>query len=241
MTLGLPDHVRACLFDLDGVLTHTAAVHRSAWRAVFDPLLSERGLDPFTDQDYLAHVDGKPRSDGVRDFLASRDITLPEGDADDPPDRESVAGVGNRKNDLVLELLERDGVEAIEGSREYLEAVHAAGVRVAVVTSSANGAQVLEAAGLDDLIEHRVDGLTAKRDGLPGKPAPDTFIAAARAFGVEPADAAVFEDALSGVDAGREGGFGYVVGCDRGGQAQALRERGADVVVTHLTELLDRG
>ena len=237
--LGLPDGVQACLFDLDGVLTNTAAVHRAAWRAVFDPVLAARGEPPFTDQDYLLYVDGKRRRDGVRDFLVSRGIELPEGTPDDPPDADTVAGVGNRKNVLLLDELDRNGVEVLPGSPEYLQAVRDAGVRTAVVTSSANGAQVIRAAGLEHLVEVRVDGIVAEQEGLPGKPAPDTFLAAAQRLGVEPSEAAVFEDALAGVAAGRAGGFGFVVGVDRGDQAEALRADGADVVVTDLSDLLE--
>ena len=236
--LGLPDDIRACLFDLDGVLTNTAEVHRAAWREVFDSVLAQRDQSPFTDDDYVRYVDGKPRRDGVRDFLAGRGITLPEGTRDDPPEAGTIAGVGNRKNALLLERLERDGVELLPGSFEYLQAVRDAGVRTAVVTSSANGAHVIRAAGLEHLVEERVDGVVAERDGLPGKPQPDTFLAAARMLGVEPVAAAVFEDALAGVAAGRSGGFGFVVGVDRGGQAAALREHGADIVVSDLADLL---
>ena len=229
--LGLPDGIRACLFDLDGVLTDTAAVHRAAWREVFDALLAARGLPPFTDEDYLRYVDGRQRRDGVRDFLASRAIVLNEGSPRDPPEADTVAGVGNRKNVLLLDRLAREGVEVIPGSTDYLRAVRAAGIRTAVVTSSANGEAVIRAAGLEDLVEVRVDGVVAQQEGLPGKPAPDTFLAAARRLGVQPASAAVFEDALAGVAAGRAGGFGFVVGVDRGDQADALRANGADVVV----------
>ncbi len=237
--LGLPDAVRACLFDLDGVLTNTAAVHRAAWRAVFDPVLAARDLPPFTDEDYLQYVDGKQRRDGVRDFLGSRGIDLPEGSPDDAPEADTVAGVGNRKNVLLLDTLARDGVEVLPGSTEYLQAVRDAGLRTAVVTSSANGAEVIRTAGLEHLVEERVDGVVAQREGLPGKPAPDTFLAAARLLGVEPSEAAVFEDALAGVAAGRAGNFGFVVGVDRGDQADALRDHGADVVVLSLADLLD--
>jgi beta-phosphoglucomutase family hydrolase len=237
--LGLPDDVRACLFDLDGVLTDTAAVHMAAWREVFDAVLAQHGQPPFTDADYLQHVDGKPRRDGVRDFLTARGITLPEGAPDDPAEADTVAGVGNRKNVLLVERLERDGVELLPGSREYLQAVRHAGVRTAVVTSSANGAQVIRAAGLEHLVEERVDGVVAEREHIAGKPRPDTFLAAARKLGVHPEAAAVFEDALAGVAAGRAGGFGFVVGVDRDGQAAALREHGADVVVPDLAALLD--
>ena len=236
---GLPDGIRACLFDLDGVLTQTAAVHRAAWRAVFDPVLAAHDQPPFTDDDYLRFVDGKPRRDGVRDFLVARGIRLPAGSPEDPPESDTVAGIGNRKNVMLLERLAEDGVEVIHGSAAYLRAVHAAGVRTAVVTSSANGAQVIRAAGLEHLVERRVDGLFADREGLPGKPKPDTFVAAARLLGVEPGAAAVFEDAQAGVAAARAGDFGFVVGIGRGDQADALREGGADIVVDDLSDLLD--
>jgi len=237
--LGLPDGIRACLFDLDGVLTRTAAVHRAAWGEVFDPLLAAQDQPPFSDEDYLRYVDGKPRRDGVRDFLAARGIHLPEGSPDDPPERDTVAGIGNRKNVLLLQRLEKDGVETFPGSVRYLRAVHDAGIRTAVVTSSANGAEVIRAAGIEELVEQRVDGVVAQEEQLPGKPAPDTFLAAARRLGVEPGEAAVFEDAQAGIVAGRAGGFGFVVGVNRGDQAEALRDSGADVVVDDLADLLD--
>jgi beta-phosphoglucomutase family hydrolase len=241
--LGLPDGIRACLFDLDGVLTRTADVHRSAWRETFEAFLRARDPDrfaPFTDADYLTYVDGKPRRDGVRDFLASRDVALPEGDPDDPPSAQTVAGVGNRKNELLLRLLDEQGVDVYPGSVRYLQAAHDAGLRIVVVTASANGEAVLRAAGMAELVEARIDGVVARRESLRGKPQPDTFLAGARAVGVEPAAAAVFEDALAGVAAGRAGGFGVVVGVDRAGQADALLERGADIVVDDLADLLDR-
>ncbi len=244
--IGLPASVTACLFDLDGVLTSTAMLHRAAWKETFDALLAERaGTDSteftgaeFTEQDYLAHVDGRPRYDGVREFLASRGITLPEGEPDDPPDTATVHGVGNRKNELLLAEMERGGVWAYPGSARYLQAVADAGVAIGVVTSSANGAAVLDVTGLACFVQARVDGVVIQREGLRGKPAPDSFLAGARALGVAPSAAAVFEDALAGVEAGRAGGFGYVVGVDRGDQADALREHGADVVVTDLADLL---
>jgi len=236
--LGLPDGIRACLFDLDGVLTRTASVHRAAWREVFDAVLAEHGQLPFTDEDYLRFVDGKPRRDGVRDFLASRGIVPPEGSPDDSPDANTVAGIGNRKNVLLLERLEQHGVEVFPGSVTYLHAVHDAGIRTAVVTSSANGAEVIQAAGIAHLIEERVDGVVASQEGLPGKPAPDTFVEAAHRLGIEPAAAAVFEDAQAGIVAGRAGGFGFVVGVDRGNQAEALHTSGANVVVQDLADLL---
>ncbi|WP_138757826.1 HAD family hydrolase [Modestobacter altitudinis] len=238
--LGLPESIRACLFDLDGVLTQTAKVHQAAWKRTFDEFL--RGRDPaaaeFSQADYNTHVDGKPREDGVRDFLASRGITLPEGTDGDPADAATVRGVATRKNELLLRELDEHGVQVYEGSMRYLRAVKDAGLATAVVTASANGEQVVAAGGFADLIDTRVDGVVAKRDGLRGKPAPDSFLAGARALGVLPAEAVVFEDALSGVAAGRAGEFGFVVGVDRVGQADGLRERGADVVVQDLDELL---
>ncbi len=235
---GLPDSIQACLFDLDGVLTRTASVHRAAWREVFDAVLAAHDQPPFTDEDYLRYVDGKPRRDGVRDFLASRGIVRDEGTPDDSPDADTVAGIGNRKNVLLLEQLDEHGVEVFPGSVTYLQAVHDAGIRTAVVTSSANGAEVIRAAGIEHLIQERVDGVVARQEGLPGKPAPDTFVEAAHRLGVEPDQAAVFEDAQAGIAAGRAGGFGFVVGVDRGDQAEALREGGADVVVEDLADLL---
>ncbi|HEU5004331.1 MAG TPA: beta-phosphoglucomutase family hydrolase [Actinomycetota bacterium] len=250
MTLGLPGTIRACLFDLDGVLTKTAAVHAAAWKQMFDGYLQERAgrlheaFVPF-DQvtDYDEYVDGKPRADGLRSFLATRGIELPEGDHDDPPDQapgsETVAGLGNRKNQLVLHLIHQGAVEAYEGSVRYLHAVGDAGLARAVVSSSANCHDVLVAAGIDGLFDVRVDGVVVEQEHLRGKPAPDTFLRAAEELGVEPAMAAVFEDALAGVEAGRAGAFGCVVGVDRAGQADALRRHGADVVVQDLAELLD--
>ena len=240
--LGLPDGVTACLFDLDGVLTDTAAVHNKAWKQTFDEFLADRdGKDfvPFdSEADYGTHVDGKPRIDGVRDFLASRDIHLPEGSNDDPPDAQTVNGVGNRKNELLLQTLERDGVQVYEGSRRYLQAARDAGLRRAVVSSSANTETVLRVTGLEEYVELRVDGVTIRTEGLAGKPAPDTFLEGARRLGVEPGRAAVFEDALSGVEAGHAGHFGIVVGVDRVGHAEGLRKHGADIVVDDLAELL---
>jgi beta-phosphoglucomutase family hydrolase len=240
--LGLPDHVTACLFDLDGVLTETATVHAAAWKRMFDDFLRTRdGQAPFDEKtDYVRYVDGKPRLDGVRAFLKARGISLPEGSPDDPPGAETIHGLGRRKNDLVEEVLEHQGVEAYEGSVRFVKAARDAGLRRAVVSSSANTQAVLRAAGIEDLFEARIDGVVAEREHLRGKPAPDTFLAGARALGVEPAHAAVFEDALAGVEAGRAGNFGCVVGVDRGGAAEGLRAHGADIVVTDLAELLDR-
>jgi beta-phosphoglucomutase family hydrolase len=240
--LGLPPEIRACLFDLDGVLTKTAAVHAVAWKAVFDAFLAEREdapLVPFDSvRDYDEYVDGKHRNDGVRSFLESRGIRLPEGAHDDPPELDTVAGLGNRKNELVLAMFHDRGVEPYEGSIRYVNAVLDAGLRCAVVSASENCAEFLAAAGIADLFELRVDGVVAEREHLRGKPAPDTYLAAAKRLGVQPSEAAVFEDALAGVAAGRAGGFRFVVGVDRVGQADALREHGADVVVQDLAELL---
>jgi beta-phosphoglucomutase family hydrolase len=245
--LGLPDGVRGCLFDLDGVLTKTAKVHDAAWKEMFDAYLRERAqrtgeafvpFDPV--KDYDEYVDGKPRADGVRSFLESRGITLPEGQDDDPPSAETVHGLGNRKNEILLRRIREDGVEAYPGSVAFVRAVKGAGMPRAVVSSSANCHDVLVAAGIDDLFDARIDGVVAEREHLRGKPAPDTYLAGARALGLKPTAAAVFEDALAGVAAGRAGGFGFVVGVDRVGQADALKQHGADVVVTDLSRLMER-
>jgi beta-phosphoglucomutase family hydrolase len=230
--LGLPDGIRACLFDLDGVLTQTAKVHSAAWKQMFDEFLRSRDepFHEFTENDYEDYVDGKPREDGVRSFLKSRGIEL---------DDKGVTQLGDRKNDFVQRLIQEQGVEVYEGSVRYVEAVRDAGLRRAVVSSSANTHDVLRVTGIEDLFEVVVDGLTIERDGLKGKPAPDSFLAGARALGAEPSAAVVFEDALAGVEAGRTGHFGCVVGVDRVGHADALREHGADVVVKDLSELLE--
>ncbi|MBO4209149.1 beta-phosphoglucomutase family hydrolase, partial [Micromonospora echinofusca] len=219
--LGLPAHVTACLFDLDGVLTQTARVHNAAWTATFDAYLRERSAvtgelyRPFDPgPDYHRYLDGRIRADGVRAFLASRGIVLPEGDPDDPPTAETVHGIGNRKNVVLLERIHTDGVDVYPGSVTYLKAAAVAGLRRAVVSASANCRDVVDAAGLTDLLEVRVDGLVARAEGLRGKPYPDTFLAGAARLGVDPSRAVVFEDALAGVEAGRAGGFGYVVGVD---------------------------
>ena len=244
--LGLPTGTRACLFDLDGVLTRTAVVHAAAWKAMFDAYLLERSRrtgEPFVPfdagHDYDAYVDGKPRADGVRDFLASRGIALPEGSAADPATAETVAGLGARKNRRVLKLIRERGVEPYPGSVRYVHAVRDAGLRTAVVSSSTNCRDVLVSAGIADLFDERIDGVVAERRGLRGKPAPDTFLEGAKAVGVAPSEAAVFEDALAGVEAGHAGNFALVVGVDRVGQGAALAARGADVVVQDLADLLD--
>jgi beta-phosphoglucomutase family hydrolase len=223
--LGLPSAITACLFDLDGVLTDTASVHMAAWKQMFDEVVSP----PFTKDDYESYVDGKPREDGVRDFLKSRG---------EPADEARVKQLSDRKNELLLKKIETDGVKVYEGSRRYLEACQEAGIRRAVVSSSANTQQVLEVTGLAPLIEIRVDGVTAKERHLKGKPAPDTFLAAAADLGLEPSQCAVFEDALAGAESGKAGAFGLVVGVDRVGHAEALTAHGADVVVQDLAELL---
>jgi beta-phosphoglucomutase family hydrolase len=230
--LGLPDGVTALLFDLDGVLTDTASVHQKAWKEMFDDYLRERDgedFQEFTKSDYERYVDGKPRYDGVRAFLESRGIE---------PEEALVKELGDRKNIAVRRKIREEGVKVFEGSRRYLEAARDAGLRRAVVSSSANTQEVLEVTGLAPLIEARVDGVVAKEQGLPGKPEPDTFVEGARLLGAEPAQAAVFEDALAGVEAGRAGEFGAVIGVDRVGQADALAEHGATKVVQDLDELL---
>jgi beta-phosphoglucomutase family hydrolase len=238
--LGLPETIRACLFDLDGVLTRTATVHFAAWKRTFDEFLErhEPGSPEFSQLDYNRYVDGKHRADGVREFLASRGITLPEGGPGDPPDAATVAAISSRKNEMVLQELEEHGVEVYPGSVDYLRAAKEAGLATAVVTASANGERVIRAGGFADLIDTRVDGVVAAERQLRGKPEPDTFLAGAEALGVPPEAAVVYEDALSGVAAGRAGGFGYVVGVDRVGQAKALADQGADVVVQDLSELM---
>jgi beta-phosphoglucomutase family hydrolase len=242
---GLPDHITACLFDLDGVLTQTATVHAAAWKQMFDEFLAayaDKTGTPFVPfdlhHDYERYVDGKPRLDGTRDFLASRHIELPEGSEDDPPGSFTIQGLSNRKNALVLDLIRRQGVQTYPGSVDYVRRVRAAGLKTAVVSSSANTVDVLATTGMADCFDVIVDGLVAKERHLPGKPAPDTFLAGAAEVGVPPEQAAVFEDALAGVEAGRAGHFGFVVGVDRVGQAEELRRHGADIVVHDLSELI---
>jgi beta-phosphoglucomutase family hydrolase len=230
--LGLPDGTRACLFDLDGVITQTAKVHAAAWKQMFDEYLRSRPEEfrEFTPDDYNEYVDGKPREDGVRSFLESRGIEF---------DSATVTTLADRKNDLVQKLIHEQGVEVYEGSVRYVEAAREAGLRRAVVSSSANTREVLRVTKLEHLFEAVVDGVTIESEGLKGKPAPDTFVAGARALGAEPSQAVVFEDALAGVEAGRAGEFGFVIGVDRVGHADALREHGADVVVQDLSELIE--
>lgn len=242
------DDFDAVIFDLDGVVTRTASVHARAWKQVFDDFLRERAersggrFEPFEiEVDYPQHVDGKPRYDGVRDFLASRGIELPEGEPVDPPDRATVCSLGNRKNELYNELLESGGVEIFEDTVERIRQWRRLGFKTAIVSSSRNCAAVLGAAGLTDLFDVRVDGAVAARLGLEGKPAPDIFVKAAELLGVEPARAVVFEDAVSGVEAGRAGKFGWVVGVDRVGAKEVLLESGADTVVSDLRELPTEG
>ena len=244
--LGLPDGVKACLFDLDGVLTKTAKIHAAAWKQMFDDFLRARAgqggeaFVPFDEvKDYERYVDGKPRDDGVASFLASRGIDLDEGTPQDAPGADTIHGLGTRKNEIVLGIIERDGVEIYEGSIDYVRAARNAHLAAAVVSSSSNAHEVLAAAGIERLFDAVIEGRLAAREHLHGKPAPDTFLAGARAVGSRPAEAAVFEDAIAGVEAGRAGRFACVVGVDRLGQADALRAHGADVVVEDLSELLD--
>jgi beta-phosphoglucomutase family hydrolase len=244
--LGLPGDVTACLFDLDGVLTQTASVHRAAWQETFNDCLKrweQQGepLAPFDPAaDYNDYVDGRPRADGVRAFFASRGITVPDGESDDPPDRDTVYGIGTRKNEILLRRIREDGVRVFDGAVTYLRAVERAGLRRAVVSASENTREVLKVTNLTDFFEVVVDGVVAKTENLRGKPEPDTFLACAQRLGVAPAQAVVFEDAVAGVAAGRAGGFGYVVGVDRVGHAEDLRRNGADVVVDDPVELLEK-
>lgn len=237
------ERLGAGIFDTDGVITRTATVHEAAWKDLFDRFLRQRseGTDdpfvPFTADDYRRYVDGVPRYDGVARFLASRDIELPAGEPDDGPDRQTVCGLGNRKNDAFLEAVAHHGVEPFESTVDLLRELRTANVPTAAVSASENCAAVLAAAGVDDLFDARVDGLDARDLGLAGKPDPALFTEAARRLGVAPADAAVFEDALAGVEAGRRGGFGLVVGIDRTDHAGELLEAGADLVVADLAEL----
>ncbi len=234
---------RAVLFDLDGVITDSASLHRACWKQMFDDYLRRRSeetgepFDPFTEQDYREYVDGRLRYDGVRGFLESRAIDLPEGDPEDPPSAETVCGLGNRKNDMVQEKLESDGVATYPDGVALARRLAAADVRTAIVSASKNAGAMLAAAGLEGLFDDRVDGWVAAELDLPGKPAPDTFLEGARRLGAAPQDAVVIEDAISGVRAGRAGGFGLVVGVDRTGDPESLASNGADVVVDDLTTL----
>lgn len=248
--LGLPEEALACLFDLDGVLTASATIHAAAWAETFDEFLSRRGehagegfahlVRPFDPRaDYFAHVHGRPRLDGVRDFLASRGIRLPDGVPADPPGAETMHGLANRKNEALLHRLDREGVAAFDGSRRYLEASHEAGLRCAVVSASANTAAILERAGLSALVDERIDGDTIRHERLRAKPAPDTLLAACRDLAIPPDAAVAFETTRAGIAAGRSADVGLVVAVDRAGRAGTLRADGADVVVGDLAELLD--
>jgi beta-phosphoglucomutase family hydrolase len=244
--LGLPASIRACLFDLDGVLTQTADTHAAAWKEMFDDYLREaaaRTGDSFVPfdpvRDYREYVDGKTRNDGVRSFLDSRGMHLPEGCEDDPPERETISGLGNRKNERVVAVMRRDGVHAFPDALEYVRAARDAGLVRAVVSGSTHCSEALDAAGFGELVGVRIDGYVSAREELRGKPAPDTFVAAAQAVGAAPGEAAVFEDSLAGIAAGRAGGFGYVVGVDRTGDGTSLRRSGADIVVRDLTQLME--
>jgi alpha,alpha-trehalase len=236
--------VRVMIFDLDGVVTDTASVHAAVWKVMFDEYLGDRSrmtgepFHAFEKSDYWEFVDGKPRYDGVRSFLRSRDIDVPEGAPSDPPSNATVCGLGNRKDELFLAHLRTDGVERFESSVQLVRRLSGWGVKVAIVSASRNLREVLAAGGIHDLFDISVDGRDSDRMGLPGKPDPAIFLEAARQLGVEPGSAAVVEDSLAGVEAGRRGGFGVVVGVDRTGHAEALRERGADIVVDDLAELV---
>ena len=247
----------AVIFDLDGVVTQTAAVHAAAWKRLFDAYLARRAartgtspgapdpsggapgaLRPFDlEADYRLYVDGKPRYDGVRDFLASRDIELPPGDPSDPPERETVCGLGNRKNDFFNAEVREHGVKTFPSTVELIHQLRAAAIRVGLMSSSKNTAMVLDVTGTTDLFEVRVDGVVAEEVGLPGKPDPAMYLETARRLGVAAARSVVVEDALSGVEAGRRGEFGLVIGVDRLGQAAELARAGADVVVDDLAEV----
>jgi beta-phosphoglucomutase family hydrolase len=240
-----PDRFDAVLFDLDGVLTSTAKIHSSCWKTTLDDFLRHRAAErkesfqPFDfETDYKLYVDGKLRYEGVKSFLASRSIALAEGTPEDPPTADTVCGLGNRKDELVKAAIDQGEVESYPGSVALVRRLREQGIRTAVVSSSNNCEQVLRTAGILDLFEVQVGGLVASKLGLPGKPAPDTFLEAARMLGVSPARAVVVEDALAGVQAGRAGGFGLIVGVDREGSGDTLRAEGADMVVTDLEELL---
>ncbi|MBV9662226.1 MAG: HAD-IA family hydrolase [Acidimicrobiales bacterium] len=245
MALGVPDSIKAFLFDMDGVITRTATVHAAAWKQAFDELLQGRSKqtgEPFRPfdpvEDYDRYVDGREREDGVREFVASRQITLPEGRPGDRPGTPTVCGIANRKNAILLDKLAHERVGVFDDTVAYVGAVRGLGLPRAVVSASANAAQVLISAGVADLFDARIDGIVAAEKHLRGKPAPDMFWAGAEALGVPPGQAVVFEDALAGVAAGRAGQFGFVVGVDRVGQAEALKDQGADVVVSDVRELL---
>jgi beta-phosphoglucomutase family hydrolase len=236
------DRFDAVLFDLDGVITATAKVHAACWKKMFDEFLHRRPDEPFEpfniQEDYPIHIDGKLREDGVRSFLESRGISLPEGDSDEPPGYETIHGLGKLKDRMFKEILSEEGVEVYEGAVDLVNQLRGRGIRTAVVSASKNCKAVLEAASIAHLFDVRVDGEVANRLKLPGKPAPDKFLKAAQQLGVEPHRAVVVEDAISGVQAGRAGGFGLVVGVDRKGQAEELERHGADIVVSDPGELL---
>ncbi|HEY1626265.1 MAG TPA: beta-phosphoglucomutase family hydrolase [Streptosporangiaceae bacterium] len=244
--LGLPDAVRACLFDMDGVITKTAVVHAAAWKEMFDEYLRQHAADTQTEfvpfdpvAEYDEYVDGKPRLDGTRSFLESRDIHLPEGKPDDAAGTPTIWGLSNRKNELVLEKIANGGVEVYPGSVSYVSSARKNGLKTAIVSASANTKQVLDSVGLSDLFDVRVDAQFVDAHSLRGKPAPDSYLAAAKELGVSADQAAVYEDALAGVAAGKAGKFALVVGVDRVGQAGQLRAHGADIVVKDLGDLLD--
>ena len=230
--------IRGVLFDLDGVLTPTTDVHRAAWSLLFEPYLQAHGVDGYTEQDYFDYIDGKPRYEGVASMLATRGIELPNGDPSDDPSTESICGLGNRKNDIVSRMLAEGGVTPYPGSILFLDAVTEAGLQVAVVSSSRNAPSVLAAAGIADRFGIVVDGTLAAAENIAGKPAPDTYLHAAQLLGLTAAQCVVVEDAHSGVQAGRAGNFGLVLGVDRGAGAQQLLDSGADLVVDDLQDML---
>ena len=241
----IPKEIQACIFDLDGVITNTASVHAAAWTRMFDDVLRSRpeapgeDLRPFEPDDYRRYVDGKPRYDGVKSFLESRGISIPYGAPDDPPGSETICGLGNRKNEEFQRYLDENGVEVFPDTIAFIDGLHRRGIRTAVISASRNCQPVLRAAGVEDLFETRVDGVVAAELGLPGKPDPAVFLEAARRLGATPDRAAIVEDALAGVEAGRRGRFALVIGVDRTGHGDDLCRAGADVVSTDLAQLLE--
>jgi len=241
----IPKEIHVCVFDLDGVITDTASVHAAAWTRMFDEVLRSRpkasgeDLRPFEPDDYRRYVDGKPRYDGVKSFLESRSISLPYGSPEDPPELETICGLGNRKNKEFQRYLDENGVKVFPDTIAFIDGLHRRGIRTAVISASRNCQPVLRAAGVEDLFETRVDGVVAGELGLPGKPDPAVFLEAARRLGASPDQAAIVEDALAGVEAGRRGKFALVIGVDRTGHGEDLRKNGADVVSSDLAQLLE--
>lgn len=237
------DKYKAVILDMDGVITKSAQAHFGAWKQMFDDYLRERAARrneefiPFTEQDYYRYVDGKPRYDGTKSFLESRDISLPRGRPDDPPGKETVCGLGNRKNRYFLAYLKKNGVESYQSSEDFIKSIKSRNTAVALISSSRNARAVLESAGVKKLFNVIVDGMDAEKHDLNGKPAPDIFLEAAKRLGVNPGESIVVEDAISGVEAGKAGGFGLVIGIDRSGKNKELKKRGADIVVKDLSQI----